>query len=71
MSQRFERTQAGLQHAAHLYEGESKYLGSGLSEILAKYQSIVDGPMLAPVTREFVTISQQIHAAYADHIVGF
>ncbi len=71
MSEGFQRTQAGLQHAAHLYEGESKYLGAGLSDILGKYQPVVDAPALAPVTSEFVTISRAIYEAYANHIVGF
>lgn len=71
MSAGFERTEAGLQHAAHLYEGESKYLGTGLSEILTKYQRVLDDPAVTPVTGEFTTISRGIYEAYADHIVGF
>jgi hypothetical protein len=71
MSAGFERTQAGLQHAAHLYEGEAKYLGAGLSEILTKYQRVVDDPALASVTGEFTKTSRAIYEAYANHIVGF
>jgi hypothetical protein len=71
MSAEFERTKAGLQHAAHLYEGESKYLGTGLSGILTKYQRVLDNPAVTPVTGEFTAISRGIYQAYADHIVGF
>jgi hypothetical protein len=67
----FERTQAGLQHAAHLYEGESKYLGTGLSQIAAKHRAVVDAPALAPVTGEFAATSLAIYEAYAHHVVGF
>ncbi|OFW15834.1 MAG: hypothetical protein A3F69_00090 [Acidobacteria bacterium RIFCSPLOWO2_12_FULL_66_10] len=71
LSGEFERTPAGLQHAAHLYEGESKYLGSGLSDIVTKYRAVVDAPALAPVTGEFVAIGRSIYEAYAHHVVGF
>ena len=71
MSAGFQRTQAGLQHAAHLYEGESKYLGAGLSDILKKYQRVVDAPELAPVTSEFMTMSRALYESYASRIVGF
>ncbi len=71
MSLSFQRTRAGLQHAAHLYEGEAKYLGDGLAGLLAKHQHVVDTPALAGVTREFVRISRAVHDAYATRIVGF
>jgi hypothetical protein len=71
MSAGFERTQAGLQHAAHLYEGESKYLGTGLSQIVNKHRVVVDAPGLASVTGEFAATSRAIYEAYAHHVVGF
>jgi hypothetical protein len=67
----FERTKAGLQHAAHLYEGEGKYLGTGLLEIVTKHAAVVDAPAMGPVTSEFARSSREIFAAYAHHIVGF
>jgi hypothetical protein len=71
MSGAFERTQAGLQHAAHLYEGESKYLGTGLSQIVAKHRAVMDAAGLTPVTGEFAATSRAIYEAYAHHVVGF
>ena len=71
MSGEFERTQAGLQHAAHLYEGESKFLGTRLAEILAKHHGVIESPAASPVTGEFASASRAIHDAYAHHVVGF
>jgi hypothetical protein len=71
MSAEFERTEAGLQHATHLYEGEGKYLGVQLAAILARYERVLSSPVTAPVTREFVTIGRAIHDKYANRIVGF
>jgi hypothetical protein len=71
MSAEFERTKAGLQHATHLYEGEAKFLGLRLAEILTKHQAVLDAASVRPVTGEFVAISRAIHDAYANRIVGF
>jgi hypothetical protein len=71
MSGDFERTPAGLQHAAHLYEGEAKYLGTGLSQIVKKHEGVLKAPALLPVTRDFMSATDDIYQAYADHIVGF
>jgi hypothetical protein len=71
MSAEFERTRAGLQHATHLYEGEGKVVGVGLSEILAKHQTALSSPIVAPLTTEFVASSRAVHEAYANRIVGF
>jgi len=71
MSGEFERTPAGLQHAAHLYEGESKMLGTGIRDILNKYQAVLASPATAPVTREFAATCQSVWQAYAHHVVGF
>ena len=71
MTARFEQTQAGLQHATHLYEGEGKVLGVRLAEILDKHRAVLSSPLVSPLTAEFVTISRSVHDAYADRIVGF
>ena len=67
----FEKTPAGLQHAAHLYEGESKFLGTRLAEIVQKHHVVVESPMLASVTNEFASTARALHDAYAHHVVGF
>ena len=67
----FERTPAGLQHAAHLYEGESKMLGAGIRDILNKYQAVLSSPATEPVTRDFAATCQSVWQAYARHVVGF
>jgi hypothetical protein len=71
MSGEFERTPAGLQHAAHLYEGESKMLGTGIRAILDKYKIVLGSPATAPETREFAATCQSVWQAYAHHVVGF
>jgi hypothetical protein len=71
MSARFEETEAGLQHATHLYEGEGKVLGVRLAEILDKHRAVLTSPAVSAVTSEFVTISNQVHDKYANRIVGF
>jgi hypothetical protein len=71
MSAEFERTPAGLQHAAHLYEGESKMLSTNVRAILDKYQSLLAAPATEPVTREFTATFQSVWQAYAHHVVGF
>lgn len=71
MSLSFQKTRAGLQHAAHLYEGEAKYLGDGLATIVRKHQRTVDAPALSGVMREFVLASRAVHEAYANRIVGY
>ena len=71
MSAGFERTQAGLQHAAHLYEGEAKYLGDALAQIVTKHRQAIEAPHLAAVTAGFAAQSRAMYEAYADHVVGF
>lgn len=71
MSGEFERTQAGLQHATHLYEGEGKVLGVRLMEALAKHRATLDEPALAGVTGAFSRSSRAVHDRYANRIVGF
>jgi hypothetical protein len=71
MSGEFERTPAGLQHAAHLYEGESKMLGTGLRDILNKYHALLSAPATEPVTRDFAATCESVWQAYAHHVVGF
>ncbi len=71
MSATFEQTPAGLQHATHIYEGEGKFLGVGLAQLLAKHQAVLAAPSAIPVTHDFVTAGRAIHDAYANRIVGF
>ena len=71
LSGEFEKTPAGLQHAAHLYEGESKFLGTRLAEIVQKHHVVVESPTLSSVTSEFASTTRALHDAYAHHVVGF
>jgi hypothetical protein len=71
MSAEFETTKAGLQHATHIYEGEGKYLGVQLAELLAKHQRVLNAPAAAGVTADFVAKSRAIHDKYSNRIVGF
>jgi len=71
MSAQFEQTKAGLQHATHIYEGEGKYLGVQLADLLSKHQAVLKWPAAAPIVSDFVTKSQAIHDKYSNRIVGF
>lgn len=71
MSAEFVKTEAGLQHATHLYEGEGKVLGVRLAEILDKHRTALEAPAAAPLTAEFLADSRSVHDAYANRIVGF
>jgi hypothetical protein len=71
MSAGFIRTQAGLQHATHLYEGEGKVLGVRLHELLEKHAAVLAATELAPATSEFTRVSREVYAAYSNRIVGF
>jgi hypothetical protein len=71
LSGQFEKTPAGLQHAAHLYEGEGKFLGSRLEDIVGKYRGVMASPAVKPVTDDFENVSRSLYEAYAHHVVGF
>jgi hypothetical protein len=71
MSAEFEKTPAGLQHAAHIYEGEGKVLTMVLSDILTKHRQAIDLPGQDAVVGEFTTQARELIAAYANRIVGF
>jgi hypothetical protein len=71
MSAEFETTKAGLQHATHIYEGEGKYLGLQLADLLNKHQAALRSPAAAPLAADFVTKSRAIHERYSNRIVGF
>jgi hypothetical protein len=71
MSAEFETTSAGLQHATHIYEGEGKYLGVQLAELLQKHAAVLDAREAAPVVADFVRIALAIEQKYANRIVGF
>jgi hypothetical protein len=71
MSGDFETTKAGLQHATHIYEGEGKYLGVQLADLLRKHQATLEDPEVAPIVSDFVAKSRVIHDKYSNRIVGF
>ena len=71
MSGAFEQTPAGLQHAAHLYEGECKAFGSTLEAILKKHHAVLESPDSAAVVSSFASASRAVYEAYARHVVGF
>ena len=71
MSAGFVQTEAGYQHATHIYEGEGKVLGVQLKEILDKHRAVLTAPALAPVTSDFERSSENVYRKYADRIVGF
>jgi hypothetical protein len=71
MSARFESTEAGLQHATHLYEGEGKVLSADLGALLDKHRAALAVPAVASVAAGFVTSSRAVREAYANRIVGF
>lgn len=67
----FERTQAGLQHAAHIYEGEGKLVGLGLRAIEDKHAPLLQAPVATPVVAPFLAQSRAVYERYANRIVGF
>jgi hypothetical protein len=71
MSGEFEQTEAGLQHATHLYEGEGKVVGVRLAELLTKHGRVLAAAEAAEVTTDFLAISRSVHDLYANRIVGF
>ena len=71
LSARFERTPAGLQHAAHVYEGERKYVAAGLSQIARKHRTVVESPLIRPIVAEFASVVASIDRMYGQHVVGF
>jgi hypothetical protein len=70
MSAAFETTKAGLQHATHLYEGEGKYLGVQLAQLVEKHRVVLLSKNTGPVA-DFVTTARAIEGKYANRIVGF
>ena len=71
MSAEFEQTQAGLQHATHLYEGEGKVLGEVLMDILEKHRAVTSNAELAALVDPFIATSRGIFDAYSNRIIGF
>ncbi|HVL67374.1 MAG TPA: hypothetical protein VM364_08930 [Vicinamibacterales bacterium] len=71
MSGEFERTQAGLQHATHLYEGEGKVLGERLMDALGKHRAVLASGELRDVTGGFEAKAIAVRERYANRIVGF
>lgn len=71
LSAEFEKSPAGLQHAAHLYEGEGKVIGKVLAQILVKHRQAIASPGAVALTGEFVIQARTIVDAYASRVVGF
>ena len=71
MSAKFIETNDGLQHAAHLYEGEGKLLGMQLGDILTKHAAVLSAPGFEPALSRFNTVTRAIFDAYKDRVVGF
>lgn len=71
MSAKFIESNDGLQHAAHLYEGEGKLVGMQLGEILKKHDAVLSAPALDPALSRFKTVTRAIFDAYKDRVVGF
>jgi hypothetical protein len=71
MSGEFERSAAGLQHAAHLYEGEGKLVAMLLESILAKHHAALESAEAKPVVDQFASDARTIIDAYAARVVGF
>jgi hypothetical protein len=71
LSAKFIETNDGLQHAAHIYEGEGKLVGMQLGDILKKHDAVLNAPAFdAPLSR-FKTVTRAIFDAYKDRVVGF
>lgn len=71
MSAKFIETNDGLQHAAHLYEGEGKLLGMQLGDILKKHEAVLNAPAVDGPLSRFKTVTRAIFDAYKDRVVGF
>jgi hypothetical protein len=71
MSAKFIETNDGLQHAAHLYEGEGKLLGMQLGDILKKHDAVLSAPGFDAALSRFKTVTRAIFDAYKDRVVGF
>jgi hypothetical protein len=71
MSAGFEKSEAGLQHATHLYEGEGKVMGVWLAAILDKHRPFLERSDSAGIASPFLEIAGRIQAKYADRVVGF
>jgi hypothetical protein len=71
MSASFEKTQAGLQHATHLYEGEGKIVGQWLASVLEKHERLLTDRRFHGMAGPVVEASRSIREMYANRIVGF
>lgn len=71
LSAKFVKTNDGLQHAAHIYEGEGKLVGMQLGAVLKKHETALNASSLDPVLAEFKRVTTAIYDAYKDRVVGF
>jgi hypothetical protein len=71
LSAGFERTPAGLQHAAHLYEGEAKYMATVVGDLMRKHHAVLEAPAVASITSDLKASGRAIDEMYANRVVGF
>lgn len=71
LSAGFERTPAGLQHAAHLYEGEAKYMATVVGDLMKKHHAVLDASAVASITSDLKASGRAIDEMYANRVVGF
>jgi hypothetical protein len=71
LSAGFEQTPAGLQHAAHLYEGEAKYMATVVAQLMAKHRAVFEAPALASITADLKATGRSTDEMYANRVVGF
>lgn len=67
----FVKTEAGIQHATHIYEGEGKMLSVQFEGLLTKHQAVLASGAVRPAVAGFDRIGRLIQQAYANRIVGF
>jgi hypothetical protein len=71
LSAGFAQTPAGLQHAAHLYEGEAKYMATVVAQLMEKHRAVFGSPAVASITGDLKASGHAIDAMYANRVVGF
>jgi hypothetical protein len=69
MSAEFIKTEAGAQHATHLYEGEGKLLDDQFAAVIRKHDAEIQ--RLGDASAPLVEAARLIHSTYGNRIVGF
>src|SRR5262249_11140695 len=68
LSAGFGKTAAGLQHAAHPYEGEAKYMATVVAQLMAKHHAVLDAPATASVVADLKASGRAIDEMYANRV---